>query len=230
MIALVDAGTGNLRSVEKALRHALALAHRDDELRVTSSPDDVLAADRLVVPGQGAFGDCGRALSPEAPLGRALVQSITAGRPYLGICLGMQVLFEQSDEAPDCRGLGILRGRVVRIPDGLRDEASDADDNDRRKLKVPHMGWNELALRPRPHPVLGAVAALQQNPAFYFVHGYHVVPEEPALVEATVEYGPLRLVSAVALRNVLGVQFHPEKSQQAGLALLGAFLEWNPSC
>lgn len=225
MIALVDAGTGNLRSVEKALRHALTLARRDDELRVTSSPDDVLAADRLVVPGQGAFGDCGRALSPEAPLGRALVESITAGRPYLGICLGMQVLFEQSDEAPDCRGLGILRGRVVRIPDGLRDGASDG-----RKLKVPHMGWNELALRLRPHPVLGAVAALQQSLAFYFVHGYHVAPEEPALVEATVEYGPLRLVAAVALRNVLGVQFHPEKSQQAGLALLGAFLEWNPSC
>jgi glutamine amidotransferase len=222
VIALVDAGLGNLRSVEKALRHVGA------DVKVTDDPDVIRAAERVVVPGQGAFGDCGRALSREAPLGRAVLEAIQAGKPYLGICLGLQVLFESSEEAPGCRGLGVFRGKVVRIRN------TEGGGQDGSWLKVPHMGWNPVTptRRGRAHPLLtAAFAAMQQDPVhggvpFYFVHSYHAVPVEPFLVDAVAQYGRLSLTAAVGIDNVFAVQFHPEKSQRAGLALLAAFLDW----
>jgi len=225
MIALVDAGTGNLRSVEKALRHVLGSR---DALVTTSDPQEILRADRIVMPGQGAFGDCGRALSPQAPLGSAIIQAIEAGRPYFGICLGMQILFESSEEAPGCRGLGLIAGKVV----SLRSSLPSADANE-PPLKVPHMGWNDLVATGSAHPLLAKAAELAGDTSrplpYYFVHGYHALPDHPEVVAATTEYGPLKLVAAVARRNVFAVQFHPEKSQKAGLALLRAFIDWTPS-
>ena len=210
MIAIVDAGLGNLRSVEKAIAHAGGSA------RVTDDPEVVAAAERVVVPGQGAFGDCGRALARDAPLGRAILDAIAQKKPYLGICLGLQILFEESEEAPGCRGLGVLPGRVSRIPDGLRDTATGA------RLKVPHMGWNPVAPR-IPHPLLPRDAT-----PFYFVHSYHALPEDPACLAATVEYGGLAITAAVARESLFAVQFHPEKSQRDGLTLLEAFVRWTP--
>lgn len=226
-IALVDAGTGNLRSVEKALRYVLG-SH--DELVTTSDPAEILRADRIVMPGQGAFGDCGRALAPSSPLGGAILDAIEAGRPYFGICLGMQVLFETSEEAPECRGFGVLAGKVVSLKGSLSSSGKSAF-----ALKVPHMGWNDVVASSKPHPLLAATAELLGEHSlsplpFYFVHSYHALPEEPDVVAATAEYGPLRIVAAVARRNLFAVQFHPEKSQKAGLSLLRAFIDWTPSC
>ncbi|MSP59141.1 MAG: imidazole glycerol phosphate synthase subunit HisH [Myxococcales bacterium] len=209
MIAIVDAGLGNLRSVEKALRHV------GGDAVVTADPEAVAWAERVVVPGQGAFGDCGRALAREAPLGQAILVAIAKGRPYLGICLGLQILFESSEEAPECRGLGLFPGRVARIPGGRVDAAGT-------RLKVPHMGWNTVAAS-APHPLLPKAPA-----PFYFVHSYHALPDARAVVAATADYGDLAITAAVAQDNVFAVQFHPEKSQRDGLALLAAFVGWRP--
>ncbi len=204
MIAVVDAGLGNLRSVEKALAHVGAA------VRITADPREVAHAERVVVPGQGAFGDCGRALARDAPLGRAIVAAIAAGKPYLGICLGLQILFDESEEAPGCRGLGLFAGRVARIPATVGGA----------RLKVPHMGWN--AVKPTgEHPLL------EIEQPFYFVHSYHALPRDPSIVAAVADYGA-GITAAVARANVFAVQFHPEKSQRAGLALLARFLAWRP--
>lgn len=211
MIAVVDAGLGNLRSVAKALEATGTL----QPVRVTSDPAVVRAAARVVVPGQGAFGDCASALGPEAPLGRAIIDCIRGGKPYLGICLGLQVLFESSEESPGRPGLGIFRGRVRKLPSGTRDE------NDRR-LKVPHIGWARIAVR-GTHPVLDVPAA---DNWFYFVHSYHAVPEDESLIAAVSTFGSLPLTAAVARDNVAATQYHPEKSQAAGIELLRQFVEW----
>lgn len=209
MIAVVDAGLGNLRSVEKALLHVGA------KVMVTADPEEVARAERVVVPGQGAFGDCGRALARDAPLGRAILDAIAQGKPYLGICLGMQILFDASEEAPGCRGLGLFGGEVARIPSGRTDPVTGA------RLKVPHMGWNAVAPTGRPHPLLPAAPT-----PYYFVHSYHARPIDPALVVGVADYGALPITAAIAHGNVFAVQFHPEKSQRAGLALLAAFAGW----
>jgi glutamine amidotransferase len=209
LIAIVDVGLGNLRSVEKAL------AHVGGRARVTADPDEVLAAERIVVPGQGAFGDCARALEPGAPLGRALTRAIADGRPYLGICLGLQALFAASEEAPGARGLGLLEGEVVRLPGDLTDQRG-------ARCKVPHMGWNTVAPA-RPHPLLPEAPT-----PFYFVHSFHAAPRAPEMVAARCEYGGREVVAAVARGNLFAVQFHPEKSQRAGLELLARFVAWTP--
>jgi glutamine amidotransferase len=210
MIAVVDAGLGNLRSVVRALRAAGA----GDEVRLVTDAQGIQDAARVVVPGQGAFGDCARALRPDQPLGGALVDSIRSGKPYLGICLGLQILFDASEESPGHPGLGIFSGKVVRLPTGTV-------DTDGRRLKVPHIGWSPVARRGH-HPVLGA----SLDRWFYFVHSFHARPADDGLVAAVSAFGMLPLTAAVARDNVVGVQFHPEKSQHAGLELLKAFVDW----
>jgi imidazole glycerol-phosphate synthase subunit HisH len=211
VIAVVDAGLGNLRSVAKALEATGTL----QPVRVTSDPVVVREAARVVVPGQGAFGDCASALGPEAPLGRAIVDCIRAGKPYLGICLGMQVLFQDSEESPGHPGLGVFRGKVRKLPSGTTDE-------DGRRLKVPHIGWSRVALQ-GTHAVRDVPTA---DNWFYFVHSYHAQPEDPSLIAAITTFGNLALTAAIARDNVVAVQYHPEKSQAAGLELMRQFVEW----
>jgi glutamine amidotransferase len=207
-IVVCDVGLGNLRSVERALLEAgrgVAL-----QVEVTNDPARIAAADRLVMPGQGGFGDCARALS--STLGDAVREHLRAGRPYLGICLGLQVLFGSSDEAPGIAGLGVLPGRVVRLKGGL-DPATGAP------LKIPHIGWNTADPRPGHEGLLPAGPPRH----FYFVHSFVVVPEDASIIAATTDYGG-PFVSAVSTGNVFACQFHPEKSARAGLALLERFI------
>lgn len=207
-IAVCDVGLGNLRSVERALQ--AATAGRRVDVEVTGDPERVRAADRLVMPGQGAFGQCARALT--GALGDAVREHLRAGRPYLGICLGLQVLFGSSEESPGCAGLGVFEGEVVRLAGGV-DEATGGP------LKIPHMGWNEA------EPEAGNRGLLSGAPQhFYFVHSFVVVPRDRAVVAATTVYGSTRFVSAVSRENVFACQFHPEKSQRAGIALLERFV------
>jgi glutamine amidotransferase len=213
-IAVCDVGLGNLRSVERALAHA---SHgRDAHVEITREPGRVALADAVVMPGQGAFGDCMRGLA--GGLADAVREHIGRGRPYLGICLGLQVLFGSSEEAAGCAGLGVLEGDVVRLAGGIDPLTGAA-------LKIPHVGWNTAEPAPgeREHAAArGLLAAEPQH--FYFVHSYAVVPRDRTVVAATTEYGGTRFVSAVARGNVFACQFHPEKSQRAGLALLERFL------
>lgn len=205
-IALVDLGMGNLRSVERALHAALG----DVMVRTTNDPGAVREARAVLVPGQGGFGDCSVALARDGgALARALTDHIAADRPFLGICLGLQVLFEGSEEAPGRGGLGVFRGHVRRFREGLRDA-------DGALVKIPHMGWNEAVAAP------AGEGRLPARGWFYFVHSYHVVPDDPSVVAGTAFHGE-EFVCAVAKGRLLGVQFHPEKSQRAGLALLRRF-------
>ena len=206
-VAVCDVGLGNLRSVERALQRAAGDVEISLTLDVTRDPDAVRRADAVVVPGQGGFGECARAL--DLGLGDALREQIARGAPYLGICLGLQVLFAESEEAPLARGLGVLPGRVVRIPGGT-------DPATALPLKIPHIGWNTA--------VSAKASLLPDLPTyFYFVHSYAVVPDDPRMIAARTEYGT-EIVSAVAHGNIFACQFHPEKSQSAGLALLARFL------
>jgi imidazole glycerol-phosphate synthase subunit HisH len=205
-IVVCDVGVGNLRSVERALLEAAR--GRRDEVVVTREAAQIATADRLVMPGQGGFGDCARALSRD--LGDAVRAHFAAERPYLGICLGLQVLFGSSEEAPGCAGLGLLEGQVVKLRGGKDDVTGAA-------LKIPHIGWN--VAEPTEHRGLLA----PQGQHFYFVHSFVVAPGDERIVAATTDYGE-RFVSAIAYGNVFACQFHPEKSQRAGLALLERFL------
>lgn len=198
-VVVLDLGMGNLRSVVRAIERARARPI------VTSDPQFVARAARLVVPGQGHFADCARAM--QGPLGAACRAHIGAARPYLGICLGMQILFESSEEAPGAAGLGILAGRVVRFEPGR-----EVAPGERRR--VPHVGWNL---------VRGAAPALPEPDWFYFVHGYHCVPNSSDVVAGWTDYG--EPVCAALVRGPLwACQFHPEKSGAAGLAFLRRFL------
>jgi glutamine amidotransferase len=206
-VALVDLGMGNLRSVARALARAATDRGLACTVERTRDPEVVRRADKVVVPGQGAFRDCAAAL--QAGMADALREAIAAGRPYLGICLGLQALFAESEEAPGALGLGVLAGRVVRLaplPD----------------VKIPHMGWNKVV---PTRPLGGALSGIgEEGEYFYFVHSYHAVPDDPALVAAVTEHGPHRVTAAVQRDNITATQFHPEKSQEAGLRLLAAFL------
>lgn len=194
-----------MRASESAGLHA--------RVRITPDPEVVRAADKVVVPGQGAFRDCARAFG--AGMGEVLRERIAAGTPYLGICLGLQVLFGASEEAPGEAGLGVFEGEVVKLAGGVAPDGT--------KLKVPHVGWNTA--EPGPAESALAKALLPQSPTyFYFVHSFAVVPRDPRIVAATTSYGT-PFVSAVARDNVIAVQFHPEKSQGEGLAFLTAFVK-----
>ncbi|HWP34569.1 MAG TPA: imidazole glycerol phosphate synthase subunit HisH [Thermodesulfobacteriota bacterium] len=206
-VAVVDYGVGNLRSAQKALEAAGA-----SRVVVTRDPDTIRRAERVVLPGVGAFGHCIGALR-EAGLEEAVREAVASGRPFLGICVGMQLLFQQGEEFGVHRGLGVLPGRVVRFPFAAGDG-----------LKVPHMGWSPVAVAEEP-PAL--FAGLPSGTHFYFVHSYIAVDVDPAQVAGWADYG-VRFPAAVLWRNVAGTQFHPEKSQAAGLALLRNFLGWRP--
>lgn len=211
-VVVADLGVGNLRSVERSIGLAAAREGLEARVRVSAEPAEIARADRVVVPGQGAFRDASRALA--GPLGEALREALGRGVPYLGICLGLQVLLEGSDEAPGEPGLGVFKGHVVR----LRPSSAEGE-----RAKVPHMGWNHLELADAAPAALARAAAT--SPWFYFTHSYHAAPDDPSLVVARASHGGAGLiVAALARGNVLATQFHPEKSQVAGLALLGAFL------
>lgn len=203
-VAIVDTGSGNLRSVEKALAVAGADAF------VCHDPERLRGADKIVLPGQGAFGAYVAGLDRDGgALRQAVLAGIRAGQPYFGICMGLQVLFESSEEAPGCPGFGVLPGRVVRF------EVEPP-------LKVPHMGWNACR-RPRGGATSPVLADTPDGTHFYFVHSYYPVPADPRDVALVTEHGG-ELCAAVARDNVFACQFHPEKSQQAGLALLARFV------
>jgi glutamine amidotransferase len=210
VVAVIDYGMGNLRSVSKALEHVSGGVN----VRVTYDPDLIRRADRVVFPGVGALRDC------EAELSRLgldeVIRECAATKPFLGICLGMQALLDYSEENGGTSGLGILPGRVVGFPVPLTDPDTD------QRLKVPHMGWNEVH-QTRPHSMWEGIA---QDSRFYFVHSYYAVPNDTELLAATVRYGR-DIAVALARENIFAVQFHPEKSQQAGLALLANFMEWD---
>ncbi len=199
MIALVDYGSGNLRSVEKAL------ARVGGDVRTVSAPGDVLMADAVVLPGVGAFGDC---VSNLAKLGliNALRDFIATKRPFLGICVGLQMLFESGDESRGVPGLGVLPGTVPRFAAGT--------------LKVPHMGWNRIRIKRPDCPLLQGVP---DGSHVYFVHSYYGQPRDNAVVAATTEYG-VEFASAIWSGNVFATQFHPEKSQAIGLKMLENFV------
>lgn len=210
IVAVVDYGMGNLRSVAKAIEHVAAGAI----VHVTSDPAILARAARVVVPGQGAMPDCMRELEQRG-LRDAVIRA-AAEKPFLGICIGLQMLFQHSEEG-DVPGLGILPGRVCRFPS----TAMHAPDGAR--LKVPHMGWNQVR-QARPHPMWEGIP---DEARFYFVHSYYVEPAESVLVAASTGYG-IPFTSAVTRDNIFAVQFHPEKSALAGLQLLGNFMRWNP--
>ena len=209
-VAIIDYGMGNLRSVAKAVEHVAP----GKTVVVTSDPAVVAAADRVVFPGQGAMPDCMRELDLRGL--RASVLEAAASKPFLGICIGEQMLFGHSEEG-DVPGLGILPGNVVRFPDAKMVAA------DGSRLKVPHMGWNEVHQR-IAHPLWEGIP---DGERFYFVHSYFVCPDEPSLIAAETDYG-LMFTSAVARDNIFAVQFHPEKSAQAGLRMLANFMSWAP--
>ncbi len=209
-IAVIDYGMGNLRSVSKALEHVAA----DADVRVTSDPEVVRRAERVVFPGQGAMPDCmremdGRGLRP------ALLEAARS-KPFLGICIGLQMLFERSEEG-DTPGLGVFPGQVKRFPPAAMRDAEGG------KLKVPHMGWNEV-IQAEAHALWRGISDASR---YYFVHSYYVEAGKPELVAGYSIYA-FPFTCAVAQDNIFAVQFHPEKSQTAGLALLANFVTWKP--
>ncbi|MDR0439820.1 MAG: imidazole glycerol phosphate synthase subunit HisH [Candidatus Accumulibacter sp.] len=209
-IAVVDYGMGNLRSVWQALVRVAGAR----EVVVTADPSVVARAGRVVFPGQGAMPDCMRELDARGL--RPAVLDAARTKPFLGICIGLQMLFEHSEEG-DVPGLGVFPGRVRRFPA----ERMAAPGGIR--LKVPHMGWNEVA-QTRPHALWKGIG---DGARFYFVHSYYVDPEDPACAAGVTCHG-VPFTSAVARDNIFAMQYHPEKSAQAGLALLSNFVEWTP--
>ena len=207
-VAVIDYGMGNLRSVEQALRYVAPEA----EVGVTDDAGIIADAKRVVFPGQGAMPDCMREMESRG-LHDAVVEAART-KPFLGICIGLQMLFEHSTEG-NVDGLGILHGKVARFATHMQ----DAQGN---KLKVPHMGWNQV--HHVQHPLWSGI---EQDARFYFVHSYYVQTQDASLVQATCKY-PQSFVCAVAKNNIFAVQFHPEKSHTAGLKLLQNFIQWKP--
>ncbi len=205
MIAIIDYGMGNLRSVQKGFERVGYPAE------VTSDPSVVLAADKIVLPGVGAFRDCIHNLE-QGGFVDPILKVISEGRPFLGICLGLQLLFSESEEFGLHKGLGVIPGRVVRFPEGMT-EAGE-------KLPVPHMGWNQISLKKAPLLFNG----VEDDSNVYFVHSYYVKPDDSSVVAATCQYG-IDFCAAIQRDNVMATQFHPEKSQAIGLQMLKNFAE-----
>ena len=209
-VAIIDFGMGNLRSVEKAVRYVGGAAV---DVLVTPDPDRVAAADRIIFPGQGAIGDCMAQLAAHGL--ESCVRSAIREKPFLGICIGLQALMEESAEDGGTRGLAAFPGRVTRFP--RRDPAAGS------RLKVPHMGWNQVR-HAKPHPLWQGI---EDGERFYFVHSYYVEPADSDLIAGSTDYA-VRFTAALAAGNLFAVQFHPEKSQRPGLRLLRNFFDWRP--
>ena len=206
MIAVVDYGMGNLRSVSKALEKLGA------EVSVTSDPENLRKADKVVLPGVGAFGDAVCELR-KRNLIKPIKDSVEKGKPFLGVCLGLQLLFRSSEEDAKSPGLGILEGKVIRFP---------KQDPQGASLKVPHMGWNEVRLQNKEQSTF--LSQVKDASYFYFVHSYYAVPEDRSVIHGVSEYG-VSFPSIIGRRNVWATQFHPEKSQEEGLKILANFVK-----
>ena len=212
-VAIIDYGSGNLRSAAKAFERAARESGRAVAIEVTGEPERVRRAERVVLPGVGAFGDCRAGLAALPGMIATLEEvAIGAGRPFLGICVGMQLMAGVGREHGDHPGFGWIPGEVVAL--------APADP----RLKIPHMGWNDLTILGDGHPLLDGLA---DGAEVYFVHSYRMVPDDPAHILATADYGgPLPAI--IGRDNIVGTQFHPEKSQSAGLRLISNFLNWQP--
>jgi glutamine amidotransferase len=212
-VAIIDYGSGNLRSAAKAFERAVLEAGLDDAVRLTCDPSEVAAARHIVLPGVGAFGDCRRGLDALPGMVETLCRTvIEGGRPFLGICVGMQLMATRGLEHGSHDGLGWIEGTVERL--------LPADP----ALKIPHMGWNELEPQTPDHPVFAGIGA---GAHAYFVHSYGFRAADPKTVLAKAEYGGA-VAAIIGRANMLGVQFHPEKSQAVGLRLITNFLKWRP--
>ena len=210
-VVILDYGSGNLHSVAKALEY---VAGGDFSVRVTDDRDAVLAAERIVFPGQGAMGQCMQTLiDKDFP---SLLRDCIRNKPFLGICLGLQTLMDFSEEDNGTEGLALIAGQVLRFPSAARDERGDP-------YKIPHMGWNKVT-QTTPHPLWNNI---RDDERFYFVHSYYVKPENEDDSTGVTDY-IVNFTSAAARDNLFATQFHPEKSQRPGLALLRNFLDWRP--
>jgi glutamine amidotransferase len=214
-VAIIDYGSGNLHSVAKAFERAARETGSAPPITVTSDPGKVRAADRIVLPGVGAFADCRRGLDAVSGMMDALDEGVRRnGKPFLGICVGMQLMAERGREYTVTDGMGWIRGEVRRIDPG--DPA----------LKIPHMGWNTIDVR-RSHPLLEGIPLGEAGLHAYFVHSFHLQVDDPADLVADCDYGGA-ITAFVGRDNVAGTQFHPEKSQKLGLGLIANFLKWKP--
>lgn len=215
-VAIIDYGSGNLHSATKAFERAAHDNAITEDIRLTDDPHVVAAADRVVLPGVGAFADCRRGLAAVSGMDEALEEAVVEkGRPFLGICVGMQLMAERGLEYQTSRGLGWIAGDVVRME--IADPA----------LKIPHMGWNTIDVHDATHPVLAGIPTGPDGRHAYFVHSYHLAARRSEQVLATFDYGGT-FTAMVGRDNMVGTQFHPEKSQQLGLALIANFLKWTP--
>jgi glutamine amidotransferase len=208
-VAVIDYGASNLRSVVKALEHVSASRYK---IVLTDKPDVIFGAEKIVFPGQGAIKQCMDSLKSKG-LDQVIKESVFH-KPYLGLCLGLQALFDFSEEDDGTEGLGIIPGKVLRFPAGSRDENNEA-------FKIPHMGWN-LVEQNKSHPMWNNIGTQER---FYFVHSYYVKPQNQGDICGTTDY-IFPFTSVVARDNLFAVQFHPEKSQKCGLQLLSNFLDW----
>ena len=216
-IAIIDVGSGNLRSAQKAFERAAKDCGIEADIPVTNDPNIVAKADRVVLPGQGAFADCLTGLNKVEGLREALDHAvIKQARPYLGICVGMQLMASRGTEHGEHKGFGWIKGDVTP----LKDHPTFSDKN----LKIPHMGWNNLRLTTPPHPVF---ANIRNGSHAYFVHSYRFYAHDMDHIIASTDYG-MSVAAAVGRDNLVGFQFHPEKSQEVGLALISGFLNWTP--
>jgi glutamine amidotransferase len=211
MIAIIDYGMGNLRSVSKAFEHLGA------EVLVTRDKKKIASASKIVLPGVGAFKDCMKNLT-ELELIEPVVKSIQSGKPFFGICLGMQLLFTESEEFGKHEGLGIIPGKVVRFPEMAPGMGTGKKKTEPVKLTVPQIGWNQIQKQKNP----GYLEAVPEGSFVYFVHSYYVVPKDPKTIASTTDYG-VEFASSVIKDNIFATQFHPEKSQAVGLKILKSF-------
>ena len=207
-VAVIDYGMGNLHSIAKALQHAAP----EVDVQIATDAEQILRADRVVFPGVGAIRDCMQALNQSGL--SEVIREVAKTKPLLGICLGMQALLSNSEENGKTLGLDIFSGHVVRFAENL-------SDNEGNKLKIPHMGWNQV--HQRPHALWNNIP---QDSSFYFVHSYYAQPDESSAIAATTDY-PDAFACALSHNNIFAVQFHPEKSQTVGLQLLNNFLHWD---